>query len=175
MMKKYLISLAAAISVCMMSLIIYAMETFSIEELIICSTSSEATFIPQDVCEFYLTHYRADEDDIHDLTQGAGLSFVAATENHKKRYRLLDYFLAKGLDVNSISQNDGLTPLHSAILLNDVELVQYYLSKGADPLKVDRDNRMTAYQYVDFLIAKSKDDNNSRIKIKEMLFKISDK
>lgn len=52
---------------------------------------------------------------------------------------VLDYFIAKGVDINnqSLDRNDrpGETPLFCAVLNNSVDAVKLLLSKGADKSK----------------------------------------
>lgn len=147
----------------------YAVKTFSISELVICASTNEAFYIPESVCEYYLINYRGNKDDIKKLENGAGLSFVANIKDPIKRYKFLNYFISKGLNINGASKIDGLTPLHSAILLNDPDLVQYLLSKGADPLKTEHNNGMTAYEYIEFIVSKDTKNLINRDSVKNIL------
>ncbi|MBN4080607.1 ankyrin repeat domain-containing protein [Beggiatoa alba] len=174
-MKKFVISFFIIASISITGTMTYAIKTLTINELIICTSNNEAFYIPQAVCEYYLINYRGSKEDIHDLENGNGLSFVANIDDLDKRYKLMDYFISKGLDVNGVSKIDGLTPLHSAILLNDPDLVQYLLSKRADPLTAERNNGMTAYKYVDFIISKDSKKLFNRDDVRNTLLKFRNK
>ncbi len=171
-MKKLIISLLI-IPVSIIGLAIYALETFTIDDLIVCSSYDDAYYIPSSTCEYYLKNYRANEEDIKYLESGFGLGFITAIDDSEKKYRLMDFFISKGLSVNSKSKADGLTPLHSAIILNDPKLVEYLLSKNADPLQTESNHGMTAYQYVDFLA--STDSKNNRSAVKKILLEFQNK
>jgi len=171
-MKKIIISLLL-IPISIIGLAIYTLETLTIEDLIICSSYDEAYYIPSSTCEYYLKNYRANEKDIKYLESGFGLGFITTIDDSEKKYRLMDFFISKGLDVNSKNKADGLTPLHSAIILNDPKLVEYLLSKKADPLQTESNYGMTAYQYVDFLISKNSKKNRSAVR--KILFKFQNK
>lgn len=169
-MKKALISFVI-IFLGVSALTIYVMKALNIEELILCSSHTDAYYIPQGICKYYLVNYRANRDDIQELENGAGLGFIANDDNKDTKYMLMDYFLSKGLNINGRSKIDGLTPLHAAILLNDPELMKYLLSKGADPLQTDRDNGMTTYEYLDFLTSNNQSELFNREAIKHILSK----
>lgn len=51
---------------------------------------------------------------------------------------IIDILLANGADIDAPSTL-GLTPLHCAIILQNLELVKYLISKGANPNAVDED------------------------------------
>lgn len=172
-MKKIVISLFIILPASVIGLVVYAMETFTIDDLIICSSYNETYYIPSGICEYYLIRHRANDEDIKYLESGFGLGFIATIKDSDKRYKLMDLFISKGLNVNSNSKADGLTALHAAILSNDPKLVEYLLSKKADPLQTEKNHGMTAYQYVDFLI--SKDLKNNRASIKKLLLAIQNK
>ncbi len=152
-MKKVVVSIVFIIIVFFAS-VISSLNNYDIEEVVICSVNDESHLIPSKVCELYLYEYRGTKDDIVQLKEGSGLSFVFDVVNKKKRRNLLDYFLLKGSDINGISKVDGLTPLHASILLNDIELLDYLLTNNADPLVKDRVNSLTSKQFLELLIKK---------------------
>ncbi|MGD8569280.1 MAG: hypothetical protein PVJ39_14430 [Gammaproteobacteria bacterium] len=162
-MKKLLIGLLVVIIVAGATSV-YSLSQDNIENLIVCSVNDEASYIPSNVCQYYLVNFRGNRDDIAFLNKGAGLGFLISIENNAKRKRLLDFFIAKGMDVNSKSRIDGLTPLQAAILLNDHNLVAYLLKKGADPSIPDRDNGMTAREFLKLLTEKKPDVDRSLVR-----------
>lgn len=152
-MKKIIISILFIIIVFFAS-VISSLNNYDIEEVIICSINNESHLIPSNVCELYLHEYRGAKDDIALLKKRSGLSFVFDVVDKNKRTQLLDFLLLKGSDIDGLSNVDGLTPLHAAILLNDIELLNYLLMNDANPLVKDRDNSLTSKQFLELLIIK---------------------
>lgn len=138
---------------------IYSMATLSIQQLVICSSDDEAFYIPKSICKYYMYNYRGNYEDIKSLESHSNISYLFETQDTNERYRQIDFFLESGADINHISNIDGLTPLHAAVLMNDPELVKYLLSKGADPLKEDTNKGVSVYKFVDLLI-KNKTNNS---------------
>ena len=48
-----------------------------------------------------------------------------------KIFQVSDILIKKGYDINETSEK-GLTPLHSAVIINEPELVIYLLERGSD-------------------------------------------
>ncbi|MBI3561656.1 MAG: ankyrin repeat domain-containing protein [Gammaproteobacteria bacterium] len=133
MIKKVLAALVIIIPVSWIGFTVYALTTFNLETLMIYSTHGDACRIPhcESVVEYYTLHFRGTKQDIADLEQGAGLSFVFG--DSETRSKFLNFLIEKGINVNKISPIDGATPLHGAVLFNDPELVKFLLDHGADP------------------------------------------
>lgn len=129
---------------------IFTVSRLGIEHLIICSTDSEAINIPRSVCKYYLYNFTG-RDSARDLGEGAGIAYMYGIQNKKDKYRTIDRLISVGVDVNRVSNIDGLTPLNAAILLNDPELVKYLLGKGASLDKKDRANKLNAKEYIEYL------------------------
>jgi hypothetical protein len=129
----------------------YLLSMLSLSQLIICSTEGDAFAMPAGACQVYL-QLATDAEDAAELSASGGLSYAFEIEDKKIRYDVLNRLTTLGIDVNSISSVDGLTPLNAAILLNDAELVGYLLNKGADPDRADSANNLDAHQYLQFLI-----------------------
>jgi len=162
-MKKNILILISTILTLVTGMGILSMTKGDIEDIIICSTNSKSHYIPSAICEYYLLNYRLTGEDINFIESGAGLSFLFHISDKSKRYMFLEYFISKGVSIDKPSAIDGLTPLHAAILMNDTELVVYLLDRGANPLKLDRDNKLTAIQFLDLLIKKSPNVNRKNI------------
>lgn len=162
---KFFLPIVALCVFSYISILLYSLNKYDIEEIIICSLDSGSHYIPPNVCEYYLYNFRADKKDITDLSEVSNLGFMVGIENKSKREKLLNFFISKGSDINGISNIDGLTPLHAAILINDEDLVKYLIEKGANPLKMDRDNKLTAIEYVELLIKKAPDVSRKNILI----------
>ena len=130
MIKKILLALVIIIPTSWVGFTIYALTTFDLETLMIYSTA-DASRIPG-VVEYYTLHFRGTKEDIANLEGRNGLSFVLG--NNETQAKFLNFLLEKGINVNKVSPIDGATPLHSAVLLNDPELVKFLLDRGADPM-----------------------------------------
>ncbi len=133
MIKKILLALVIILPISWVGFTIYALTTFDLETLMIYSTSGDTCRIPNcdSVVEYYTLHFRGTKEDIADLEEGPGLSFVLG--NSETSAKFLNFLLEKGINVNKISPIDGATPLYGAVLLNDPELVKFLLDRGADP------------------------------------------
>lgn len=116
------------------ALMLYNMLSIDIEDLILCSSNEGGIRLPSQLCEAYMLSYRGSPTDIEQLTHGAGLMFILNAQNATKKYRYAKFFISKGLSVNGVNHYGGknLTPLHSAALDNDPEMVAFLLDHGAD-------------------------------------------
>lgn len=151
-MRKSILTSIVLLPLLIISLAIYAMSTDDIEGLVVCAANDETSYIPSSACEFYLFNFRLTEEDIKYLESRSGLSFLFGIADHNKKYKFLEYFVAKGVSVNRPSAIDGLPPLHAAILENDEQLVEFLLQNGADPEQKDNVKNLTAEEFVDFLV-----------------------
>lgn len=131
MLKKILLAIVITIPIAWSGLTMYFMATDDLEGLMICATSDTACRIPISVVEYYTLHYRGTKEDIANLEEGAGLSFVFGDSEMQSKF--LNFLIEKGANVNKVSPLDGATPLHGAVLFNDPELVKFLLERGADP------------------------------------------
>jgi ankyrin repeat protein len=162
-MRK-IISILLVVIVIAGGTVFYSLSQDNIENLIVCSVDDGASYIPAQICEYYLFNLRGTPQDIAFLNEGAGLGFLVGISDREKRKRLMDFFIAKGVDVNGKSNIDGLTPLHAAILSNDHELVAYLIDKGANPYTKDRDNNMIAREFLNLLAEKNPDIDRSLVR-----------
>ena len=124
----------------------YVLHRMTIQELILCSEGQGGIRIPEGLCSTYLFHFRGTPNDISSLSEGAGLSFILNDpENSQKKYRIATFLIHKGLDVNDINHygGDGFTPLHSAVVSNELPDVKYLLQMGANIELKDDHYRMT--------------------------------
>ena len=149
---------------------IYSLSESNVEDVIICSTDNGTHYIPNKACELYLFNFRSSDDDIQYLESGAGLSFLFGIKDRNKRYIYLEHFLSNGVSIDAQSNIDGLSPLHAAILLNDLKLVEYLIGKGANTAITEKNHELTP---LDFL-QKLNENNNliDRTPIKRFLTSI---
>ena len=110
---------------------VYSLSESTVEDIIICGTNDDTDYIPSKVCELYLFNFRTSGSDIQYLESGAGLAFLFGIKDVNKRNIFIEYFLSKGISIAALSNIEGLSPLHAAILLNDLTLVEYLIDKGA--------------------------------------------
>lgn len=140
-MRRFLrfVSFAGAVLFCAYAMLAtVAMRQMHIEHLIICSEDNGAYRLPHKLCEFYLTHFRINEEGVEELEGGQGISFLFGIEDKAQRARLLDQFIAAGADVNKPDHTTSISheplvlyPIHVAVLYNDAELLRYLIAKGA--------------------------------------------
>ena len=128
---------------------LYVVQQMHIENILLCSSGTGGIKIPEVVCESYLTRLRGTPEDIERLSQGAGLAYILANSDNKKRFRHADFLITKGLSVDGINHytTGKLTPLHCAILAKDINAVNYLLSKGASLEAREIKNNQTPLEF----------------------------
>lgn len=110
------------------------MKRMEPETLVLCILGDGGIRIPGPLCEAYLYRFRDVQSDVELLSEGAGLGFILEGRDKDKKYQLAEFFINHGLSVNGPNQYGGyrLTPMHGAILENDLEMTQFLLRMGAD-------------------------------------------
>jgi ankyrin repeat protein len=98
----------------------------------------------------------------------AGLGIVG---NDDDVYKTTQILIERGANVNEL--NEGMTPLHEALLYGDIELIEILLSAGANPEAVITANNsakgLNAFQFAKLL--ESKDTEKYKL-ITELLNKV---
>lgn len=130
--------------------------------LIVCATTDGASRIPSPLCMYYLQNFTGAEDADR-LDAGAGLAYAFEVPDHGMRRTIMERLLEIGVDIDAPSAVDGLTPLHSAILLNDPALVEFLVEHGADTRARDAVHGLDASQYLEFLQARDRNTDRSGI------------
>lgn len=137
--KRYLkaaLAGVALISGTYLGLMVYAMAEMPMSDLVRCSAGARGIRIPGGLCDYYMKHYRGDEEDMQELAIG-GLDPILNIESSKK-YDIAAFLIAKGLNINGVNhysptpQSRDITPLHASVLYNDVERAKFLIDKGAD-------------------------------------------
>jgi len=154
MMKKIAFGGIGGIFLTITGLMFYDMTQMEMEVLILCSENQGGIRIPSSLCKYYLVNYRMNEEDIKELSEGAGLDYILGVEGRNStEYELAKLFLAKGLDVDGVSHytaappNDiKITPLQGAALSNDMQSVKFLIEQGAN-LQIRGELEMTALEY----------------------------
>jgi len=77
---------------------------------------------------------------------------------------VIDYFLAKGVDIN-LKDQDGKTALTSAISRNSSKIVDYFIQKGAKTNVIDSKGNNLAYYLFDAFSPKKTDQFDQKLKI----------
>ena len=85
--------------------------------------------------------------------------------NEKDKLHMLDFLVSKQIDLNKISAIDGMTPLHVAVMDNDVNLVKKLLQYGADKSLVSPTLKITPLQLAKKLQEKKQGDFSKIIKL----------
>ncbi len=163
-MKKAILSFLILIPLSIAGLAIYAMRSYNIEHIVICATDDKTTYIPSSVCESFLLNFRLNEEDVKYFESRSGLSFLFEIQNKNMKYKLIKYFISKGVSVNKASAIDGYPPLHAAIINNDNNLVTFLLNNGADIHQKDTSHNLAPNEFVELLIQKQPTINRSPIK-----------
>ena len=143
---------------------LYAMSQMEMDHLILCSANETGTRIPGSLCEYYMLNHRMNEEDIKQLSDGAGLEFILNLQNPEK-YELAKIFIANGLDVNGINHysDKDITPLHAAVLYNDVERAKFLIDQGANVAIRSKGYGMTALELARKLHQQQGSENRTEI------------
>lgn len=109
------------------------LATLNTQSLIACAGNEGGVHIPQAVCWRYLRHVRDSTDDVKVIDDEIGLAFVLNGKD-KLKYQIADFYLAQGADINAINGVEPfrMSALQAAVLLGDVESVDYLLQHKAD-------------------------------------------
>jgi len=154
MKKKIAFGSIGGIFLAIAGLMLSDMIQMEMEVLILCSENEGGIRIPSNLCKYYLVNYRMNEEDIKELSEGAGLDYILYIEGRNStEYELAKLFLAKGLDVDGVNHytaappnNEKMTPLQSAVVMNDVPRLKFLIEHGAD-LRLTGDKGITALEY----------------------------
>ncbi|CAM4129070.1 ankyrin repeat domain-containing protein [Pseudoalteromonas ostreae] len=103
------------------------------ETIIMCTLDEGGILIPAKACEYYLYNHRDIASDIKKMSNSVGLGFILEGSNKIKKYELASFFIQNGLSVNSVNYSEGynITPLHGAVMSNDLEMVTFLLNNAA--------------------------------------------
>lgn len=164
MKKKIFFWCAGGLFLALTGLMIFDMSRMDIESLILCSTKEGGIRIPSKLCEYYMLNYRMNKRDIEELSKGAGLEYILNGENSKK-YEIAEIFILNGLDVNGINHysDRDVTPLHAAVIYNDLERVKFLIRHGADMHIKSEGYGMTAIELAKELHGENGKENRSEI------------
>lgn len=120
------------------------------ETLIIKSCAKESNSVERALSQWALFSFHGRKGEISKLQEGRGLNFIVSypAQQSIKVFRWLE---SKGADINTIASSDGLTPLHSAIVQDNTQLVAYLIKQGADTSIEEKKRGMTAQELLEML------------------------
>ena len=169
--------IGAAVSVVAVMVGAYGMSVArqSTDLLIVQATS--ASIAPARVAARWMLR-RLDHCPVEDFHPTTPIGFIVAgwekTDDNGRSKELLDLLLARGCDIDSYGGR-GLTPLHSAILFNNLDAVQALLRVGADSnlstaIQSSDDGReiaLDAFAFAHYLDSVSGEDRSAIIGVLE--------
>tara|TARA_B100000676_G_C18009619_1_gene805891 strand:- start:724 stop:1248 length:525 start_codon:yes stop_codon:yes gene_type:complete len=162
---KVIISTVLCIMIAIIAIPYSQLRSMPLESLIICASNEGGIRIPAKVCEIYLHSGRNIQEDIVNLNQNDGLTFILHGKNAIK-YDIAQFYIDNGLDINSLSKTTNLTPLYDAVLLNDIENMSFLLENNASLSIPSYRKHPTAIDYAEAL---QKNDNIDRMDIIRLL------
>ena len=165
-MKRIILALTIGLPSALAAFTIYALSVMDIERMILCaSTQQQERGLFDNLCYVYLVNFRGSTKDIQTLTDGTGLEFILNGPDEDLKYTIAEHFIANGLDVNSVNHHGGhgYTPLHAAVLYNDLERTEFLLNHGASLTIRDQVGHLTPVEFARLLQQKTPDIDRSEI------------
>lgn len=161
-MKKKMLVVLVFILAAYVTLAGVFLQHHSTLELVRCGVRSQVAYIPSQLCRVYLYDIRNKETDIEQLKRHGGIKYIlgvasqvnadyqkrneqATTDKNAKA--LLHYYLGKGLDINQVGHDDGMTALQREAIMNKPVWVKYLVDHGADLTIRDKHHQLTALEY----------------------------
>jgi hypothetical protein len=148
-----------------LGLMLHSLSQMNSETIILCASNEGGIPIPSQLCEYYLFNHRDIRKDVDELSRGAGLIFILNGSNEEKKYKIAEFFIAHGLDVNGINHygDHNFTPIYGAILLNNVNMLRFLLKHDADLSIQPPEINMTALEFARSLQIKEPAIDRSKI------------
>ena len=132
-------------------------------------SQGQVELIPKSLCQAYLYNFRGTHDDVAEINHDGSLFEIISTTKKEDQSTLLEFLLKKGVDINGLNERTGTSPLHAAVLGNDLEVVKLFLRYGANPLIKDKQSNLTPLEFALKLKSKpSQPDRTAVIKLLEL-------
>lgn len=166
------ISLLSATALLVLAFCVWAyyffINTRHVYNLVECSQGEyEIRLVPQSLCRAYLLRFRGGHDDVATINHDGSLVGLISPASKEYQSQLLEFLLEKGVDINGLDERAGISPLHTAVLDNNLEVAELLLRHGASPLLKDKKRGLTALQFA--LQLKGKPDQPDRTGIINLL------
>lgn len=116
-----------------MAWVAYSMYSMKLVPLMAC-VDDASNPIAQWVCKKGAYFLRLSAGEVKELNQTAGASFAVHLADKEEAKKMLQFFLSRGVDINSVDTkitNAGLTALHNAVYAKQPKEVELLLAHGA--------------------------------------------
>ncbi len=166
-LTKLTVYCTTLITVVYLSTLFYSMSKMTVDEMVMCSVGDGGFYINSNVCEVYVKRFKSEPTHMDELSYG-GVEVILSLSNNKK-YELAEFFISKGLDVNTINQYQSqfgydLPPIQSAILENDLKKVNFLIFHGANLMVRSKSTgNSTSLEFAKYLKEKEKNIDRSKI------------
>lgn len=152
---KNTVLLLAAILTALCAGALYRISSLSPAALQMCALNVGGLNIPAQACRSYLIHWQnIDQAWLNHFYQEGGLSFVLTDDesgDYAEHLNIAEILINKGVNINKIDPMSGYTPLHSAVLLNNLAAVDFLLQHQADMQQLDSQFHKTPLQLLQWL------------------------
>lgn len=165
-MRKWLFSFAAVLAIGVIGyagLAFYALQASSFETNASCAIGNSGTYIPRSACRWYLNEQLSGEGDDRRAQSVLHLAIGAYPTDGERALEIMELALSEGARVNGYSPVTGYPPLHEAVLLNEPQLAEFLIQRGADPEVEDRNKGLTAHELLSAIKDRNPDQNLSEI------------
>lgn len=106
-------------------------------------SQGQIALIPKYLCRTYLYHFRGTKNDIDQINYDGSLFEIISGFEKEDQTKLLSFFIEKGVGINELNGRTGTSPLHEAVLDNNLEVTELLLTHGANPLVKDKKRSLT--------------------------------
>jgi ankyrin repeat protein len=132
---------------------VYALYHAPLSTLIVCADGEGVGTPLQWMCRQGLYAVRVNAPDVEELNRSAGASLAVQMNDKAEAEKLLRFFVARGVDINSadtVYTHSGFTALHAAVLANSPAEARLLMANGAKIDVRDKQGR-TALELAQFL------------------------
>lgn len=146
------------------SLSFYTLQTRSVETNASCAIGDSGTQTPRFACRWYLRHQLSNAPDSSEAQRAFHMAIGAYPTDKEGALEIAELALSEGARINGHSPFSGYPPLHEAILLNEPQLVEFMLRKGADPQLENQNKGLTAAALLEALEQRNPNEDFSGIR-----------
>jgi hypothetical protein len=120
------------------------------------------------MCKKTIYHLRVTPDEVKELNSMAGAYFAVQLDDKVEAEKLLQYFLSRGVDINSVdtqTSDEGFTALHNAVYSNEPKEVELLLAHGAKADALSSKNQMPLELAKELQLKHAQEDRSQVIKL----------